>query len=518
MRLHSKILGLAGLVLIVLGGVLWVVRFQFDLYVSITTIAGLFLLLFTLFVNFAAFRDFIGRRSTRYGTGSIVTIVLVLAIIVFVEAISAKHHVRMDMTRNKRYSLSEQTVKILKGLNKDVEALAFYSKGNAQRDTFERVLKQYRYYSPHFRYTMIDPEMDPTVTKEHGVKFYGTTIVKAEGRDVKIEEGTEEKLTNGILRVLRSERKTVYILKGHGEAAVDDEREGGYSKAKDGVQNESYEVKELVLLREEEVPRDAAAVIVNGPKVLPSDHELKLLSNYIGRGGSVLFMIDPDAAPGIEAFLIKYGVILRRDIVVDPMSRMFGADFRMPVVTEYARHPITENFGVASFFPVARSVNVDPAKASKGVKVNVLTATGPKSWAETNLRELKLGRAEFKAGEDTMGPVPMAAVATIGEDQPQDPSKTQRNPVGKMVVFGDSDFANNSYLSASGNRDLFLNSVRWLAGEEDFIAIRPRSSESTPLFLKASQARLIFILPVVVLPVVVLTVGVTIISRRKKNR
>src|SRR3989304_1231239 len=80
--------------------------------------------LFTL----APFRDFVGRRFTRYGTGSIVTIVLVLAIIVFVEAISAKHHVRVDMTQNKRYSLSEQTEKVLKGLNREVEALAFYSK------------------------------------------------------------------------------------------------------------------------------------------------------------------------------------------------------------------------------------------------------------------------------------------------------------------------------------------------------------------------------------------------------
>lgn len=515
---HSKVLGLAGVGMVALGLAMWVVKFEFDLSVAITTIAGLFLLLFTLFVNFTAFRDFIGRRSTRYGMGSMVTIVLVLAIIVFVEAISAKHHVRFDMTRRKVYSLSDQTVKVLDGLNADVEALAFYSKVHARRDTYEQLLKLYEYHSPRFRYTMIDPEMKPTIVKEHGIKFYGTTVVKSGDRQVKIEEGTEEKLTNAILKVIRTEHETIYVLKGHGEPALDDESETGYSRAKESIEDESYEVKELVLMREEEVPEDAAAVIVNGPKVLPSEHELKLIAGYIERGGSLLFMIDPENAQGMEEFLLKYGVVLKRDMVVDTMSRMFGADFRIPVVTEYARHPITENFGMASFFPVARSVNVDTEKVPEGGKIEVLASTGPKSWAETDFQELKLGKAAFNKGMDTPGPVPVAVVVTIGQDQALGSRDTEKKPVARIVVFGDSDFANNSYLGASGNRDLFLNTVRWLAGEDDLISVRPRSFDSTPLFLKASQARLIFILPVIVLPAAVLVAGVTIFTRRKKSR
>lgn len=231
-----------------------------------------------------------------------------------------------------------------------------------------------------------------------------------------------------------------------------------------------------------------------------------------------MFMIDPGSARGIEEFLLNYGVALKNDVVVDPMSRMFGADFRMPVVAEYAKHPITENFGIASFFPVARSVNPDNDKVPKWGKINVLASTGPKSWAETDMEELKKGRAEFKEGEDAAGPVPVAVALTIGEDRPQDPYKAEKHPVAKMVVFGDSDFVNNEYISASGNRDLFLNSVRWLAGEEDLIAIRPRSSNNTPLFLKAFQARLLFILPVLVLPGIELVSGVMIITRRKRRR
>ncbi len=513
---HSMILGLAGVGLAALGLALWVVKFEFDISVAITTIAGLFLLLFTLFINFNAFRDFIGKRSTRYGMGSIVTVILVLAIIIFVEAISARHHLRVDLTENKRYSLSSQTVKVLEGLNYDVEVLAFYGKNQAQKVSFERLLKLYKYHSTRFRYKMVDPEMEPSLTKEHGVILYGTTVVKRGDMQAKIEEGTEEKLTNAILKVVRTGQKVVYVLKGHGEQALEDESDAGYSRTRESMEGESYVIKELVLLREEAVPEDAALIIVSGPKVLPEKRELELLSRYIDGGGSVMFMIDPGNAPGIKDFLIKYGVVRNNDIVVDSTSRMFGADFRMPVVTEYAPHPITENFRVASFFPVARSVNVDQDKVPEGGRVKVLASTSPKSWAETDFEELKKGRAEFKEGVDTYGPVPVAVVVTIGEDKVQLATKTKKTPVAKIVVFGDSDFANNSYLSAAGNRDLFLNTVRWLAGEEDLIAIRPRSLNSTPLFLKASQARFIFIVPVVVMPAAVLAIGLIIISRRKK--
>lgn len=518
MGIRSKIFGIAGICLVAVALALWVIKFEFDLTVAIITMTGLFFLLFTLVANFSGFRGLLGRRSTRYGMGSIITIVLVLAIMVFVEAISSKNSLRVDMTENKRHSLSSQTIKILKGLNVEVEALAFYGKNRRDRDRWEDQLKLYQHRSKRFKYKMIDPEMDPTVTKEHGVKLYGTTVVKSGGRQVKIEEGSEENLTNAILKVLRSEKKLVYFLKGHGEASIDDESENGYSLTRESIEDESYEVREVVLLRREKVPQDAALVIVNGPKVLLSDHEFKLLSEYLEDGGGILFMIDPDAAPGIGEFLGKYGVVLSRDVVVDPMSRMFGADFRMPVVTEYANHPITENFGIASFFPVARSINVDQGKLSKEDKIIVLASTGPKSWSETDLEKLTSGQAVYDEDKDKMGPVPVAVVVTLGENRPKDPSGIKRMPVGKLVVYGDSDFASNSYLGAAGNRDLLLNTVRWLAGEEDLIAIRPRRFNDTPLFLKASQARMIFILPVVVVPMGILVTGLVVYIRRRKIR
>ncbi len=82
-------------------------------------------------------------------------------------------------------------------------------------------------------------------------------------------------------------------------------------------------------------------------------------------------------------------------------------------------------------------------------------------------------------------------------------------------MFGDSDFAGNSYLNLSGNRDLFMNTLSWLAEEEDLIAIRPKKRESQPVVLSYIQGRVIFWTSVVLLPGGVLIIGIAVFRLRK---
>jgi ABC-type uncharacterized transport system involved in gliding motility auxiliary subunit len=89
-------------------------------------------------------------------------------------------------------------------------------------------------------------------------------------------------------------------------------------------------------------------------------------------------------------------------------------------------------------------------------------------------------------------------------------------------VYGDSDFASNARLSLLGNKDLFLNTVQWLVGEERFITQRPRNEEIMPklsnVFLTAQQARILFWLAVVVEPSLILVVGAAVAVYRKRRR
>ena len=162
----------------------------------------------------------------------------------------------------------------------------------------------------------------------------------------------------------------------------------------------------------------------------------------------------------------------------------------------------------ASIFPFARSISA----LDKKNHVTELAFTGQKSWAETDFEELRQGSVSFNPQEDRQGPVPVAVLSEVecsGEDK--------NGVLSRIVVFGDSDFASNGSINLSGNRDLLMNIFSWLAQEEDFIAIRPKSSSFSPVVLSSLEAKAIFWSCVVLLPFAVLMTGAIVLRQRRKT-
>ncbi|MGH7412136.1 MAG: GldG family protein, partial [Candidatus Methylomirabilis sp.] len=428
--------------------------------------------------------------------------------------------------------------KVVRGLAKEVQATAFYRSDQPDRRPAEDLLRQYADLSPKFRYEIVDPDRSPGQAKRYGITTYGTTVLETKEKEEKITEIDEEHLTNGLVKLLREGKRTIYFLKGHGENELDDASRNGYRQAKEALEKANYQVKELLLLREPQVPVDASALVISGPKRDLIETELKALKGFIERGGKLLVQLDPFSAPSLKEFLRQYGIVGGDDVIVDQFSRVLGGDYLMPVVSKYYAHPITRDFNLASLFPFARSIDV-AEKPPQGVSVQKLAETGSGSWAETDKGELNRGQLTFDKGKDRQGPVPVGVVATVeakqdaqsgtekGKETTQTVAEKKKNEkatdgrptgAGRLVVFGNSGFASNNFLNFSGNRDLFLNSISWLAEEEDQISIRPREAKSTPIFLTALQGRLAFWLPVVVVPVLLLVSGTSVVLRRRRSR
>jgi len=506
--------GIGGLVLIFLGLFFYLMKGALTAYAPYVVMVGLGCLLAYLVGNFQQLRKFFAKRSTKLGVNTFLMILLMVAIISLVEIISYRNNKRWDLTANKRYTLSDQTKKILNNLKQDVQVIAFYRPAEPGREKMEDLLSQYANLTNHFKYEFIDPDRNPVKAQHYKITSYGTTVIEANGREEKIYSNEEEDLTNAILKVTREKKKVIYFLTGHGEPGINSQGKDGYSRVRKAIEEQNYEVKELLLLRQEKVPDDAAVLIINGPKKDLMQEELKCIEDYIKRGGSLLCLLDPFTAPNLVALLDKYGIIVGKDVIIDRMSRIFGADYTMPVISDYPSHEITKDFNIASFFPVACSVIPKP-KTDQGIKVQSLARTSRDSWAETNRKLLDQGKAAFDEGQDLRGPVSVAVVATIEQNSTKEGEKGKPNKA-RLVVYGDSDFVKNAYLHISGNKDLFLNTVSWLAEEEDLISIRPKTPQSVPVFLTASQARLIFWFPVIFLPAMVLTVGLGIVYRRRR--
>lgn len=87
----------------------------------------------------------------------------------------------------------------------------------------------------------------------------------------------------------------------------------------------------------------------------------------------------------------------------------------------------------------------------------------------------------------------------------------------RIFAVGDADFASNQYGQMGGNADLFLNAVNWLAAQEDWITIRPRSREASRLLLTEADARFLNLFSMSVLPMLVLGAGLSVwLVRRAK--
>ena len=248
-----------GVVLVLATWVLSYVRpewFTPNLWRTLVAI-GAVLVVASLLARVEDYRGLFGRRSMRYGVNTAVAVALVLGATVVVQALSFRHSARWDLTENKRFSLSPQTIQLLGGLKTEVNAVAFFRSDQPTKRTAEDLLKQYaRYSNGKFTWKSADPDREPGLARRYGIESYGTIVLETKAKSEKVLDAEEEKMTNGLVKVTREGKRVVYVLQGHGEAELTSTERPGFSEAKSSMEKANYDVKPLVLARAGKVPDD----------------------------------------------------------------------------------------------------------------------------------------------------------------------------------------------------------------------------------------------------------------------
>src|SRR5262249_44953888 len=130
--------------------------------------------------------------------------------------------------------------------------------------------------------------------------------------------------------------------------------------------------------------------------------------------------------------------------------------------------------------------------------------SSPRSWAETDIKTL-LSSGQVSLDEskgDKKGPITLASAVTasVAAATPAKPGDDGPKPETRVVIVGDSDFAENGVLGIQGNRDLFMNIVGWLSQQENLISIRPKEADDRRVTLTATQQNNIAWLSLLVIP------------------
>ena len=519
------VIGWLGTLLVFAGVGIRVFRPQWDQYAYWCAIGGLVcVLIYTLSQWREIVRSF-GKRQTRLGAFTSLSVVAVLVILVGVNYLVTRRDKRWDLTAGKSYSLSDQTVKVLNSLKAPVKITVVDQPNGFQR--FRDALASYEYASKNVQVEYLDPDKNPARVKDLGVVNYGTVVVEQGDRRERIMSDREQEITNTLIKVTTGRQVKAYFVEGHGERNSAGSDRNGYASAVDVLKRDNYNVATIALAQTPEVPADASVLIIAGPTsdFLPA--EVEAIRKYLRKGGKALFLLDPvigttmRPVPNLEGLLKDWGITVGHDVVLDVSGA--SQDATIPVALNYPDNPITRDFHTFTAFPLAQSVKgqadiqLGPTAATAD-----LIKTSERSWSESDIKSLSSGKVSLdeKAG-DHKGPItlgltlsmdapdapapPAPAANAASTDKPADAPK---KPQMRIAVLGDSDFASNAVAGVPGNTDLFVNINNWLTQQEDLISIHPRAEDDRRISLTADQQRRIAWMSLLLIPGLILGSGI----------
>ncbi len=444
------------------------------------------------------------RHSAYHG----VNVLLVVAILAVVNYLGNKNFKEFDITKEKRNSLTEQTSKILEMVKAPLKMTVF-----AKREEWSGMLgllKLYTAKNKHITLEAIDTDLRPDLVKAKGITQNGMVLLNYDGKESAFQLLDELSVTNGLLKILKSEEIVLYVVTGHQELSCEEKSPEGLSMLCDKLREQNYKVKTLDLTKVDRVPKDATAVLVLGPISGYLNQETKLLEAFIKSGGSFFLALAPafkaELYDNLTDLVRPYGLVLGKDVVIDRLSTVQGSEATIPVVNQYDQaHPVTAGFNLRTIFPLSSSVNILEGKDS--ATLLAFTSQFPGSWAERDLKGVTSGKAEFSEKQDLKGPVGLLGIGeTIYPGTDRD---------SRVVLLGSSSFLVNAYQAQAGNTTLFLNTVSWMVNDEGIISFNRPGVEESPVILSAQHIQIIFVISILVVPIIFFGTAIFVYRRRR---
>ncbi len=524
----SVIGGWLGLLAIIVGLVWAAVVKHFAAVPLGLVIGGVALGLLWLVINISKVVTAVRGRQAKLIFNSAAFIAVVLGIVVLLNYMGARHHIRKDMTQSQRFSLSEQTRKVAQDLEKEVKLVAFIAPEHRQAAEAADRLREYEMLSPKIKIEQYDPKTNFAKLKEYDVESYDVQfspaiIVKSGDRQEDVVGASEEQITSAILAVSQGKKTKAYFLQGHSEFPVEGTGPDAVATLKRNLENQQYEVETLSLMAQQQprVPDDCAVLAIIGPQKPLHDKEVEAIKRYLDQGGKLFVAVGAPPAPGLEGILGSYGITPLDGMVMDPQMSLWG-QVNVPMVNAPVSHEITRGLG-AVILPVTRAFALQStppqypgAPPPPGPKPVALLESSSAAWLETTLE----GQPKKDPGEQG-GPLVMAAL--VDEATPASPTMPGMPPPPsgngtRLVVVGTAILVSDTLVQQGVDVGVIfaLKSIAWLVENEKLISIPPK--DTTPNRVTVSdRQRNLAIVTVCLLPVLVMLTGATVWWRRRRG-
>ncbi|MDR1639454.1 MAG: GldG family protein [Clostridiales bacterium] len=468
----------------------------------------------------------LASKKVRYGSLSTLMIIIVLAVLVVLNLVFERLDLSFDLSSNTNYSLSQESIDIVKNLDKPVTIYALVRTGEEDNVlsgyvgtlTFSRLLREYETNSSNVKVEYRDPYMLPGFAEQFSVEGDGIpidSVIVQSGEKFKVIKSTEmytvnydqnyqpyvesinieTNISNAINYVTSPVTSVLYTITGSNEQTLSE-------NLKRQIDLANYDIKE-VNLATSDVPEDCTMLFATQPTRDWTEDEAKKVLAYLQNDGRAIFLVAYYGTefPNMSSVLQNYGVDLGKYIVIEGNPNNYIVGNPVYILPTIASHAITDPLVAADYMPLmvqASGVDLLDVKKSS-TTIEKLLVSSNKAYGKTNLKST----VTTKEAADTTGPFNLAVAIT-------DSVYTNEQHTTKIIVAGAFSMLDENLNNAisGGNWKFLINSMNWLQDKENTIYIAPKTpEEQTTLSMTSSQAFAYAIISVLVLPGLILAAG-----------
>ncbi len=420
---------------------------------------------------------------------------------------------QFDLTANKRHSLSENSIELLKILDKEITVHA-YTTDDVTRQAIKEIIGRYQHIKTDFKLQLLNPDIDIAQAQQDGIVMNKpfAFVVYYNNRMEAINSLSEQAISNALLRLNRRDSQQVTFISGHGERDINGSTNRAYATLHQQLKEMGFTLQSVNLL-EESLPGNTKLLVIAAPDHAYLDGEIKRIQTFIDNGGNLLWLTDPGRLHGLKSLATSLGLQLQDSVIVDNNPELRRTlNIKHPAfipVTEYFPHIITNTIRYNTLFPMARGISpLSSEESVNGWQAFALFNSAGKSWGEVS--GLSEEMVFDSSTGDIAGPVTLAVALQRNADQ-----AAERNSSQRAVVIGDSDFLSDTYIGAGANLNLGLNIFNWLIGDDDFVSVEVQPSPDTRLELNDIQLMIIAFGFFLIIPLLLLIAGFSIWHKRK---
>lgn len=433
--------------------------------------------------------------------------ILLIAVITVAAMLSLATNTAFDITSNQRHSLSEQTIDLLKSLEQPTQIKAFISPGNEFSPALQQQLQRYQQYSDQLQVDIVDPAKAPQQVKQFNVQQQGEMLVIQGAKTERVQDLSEQSLTNAILRVSRSVKPKLVFITGHGERSAESNANFGLSLWANALIEQGFTLETINLAAEGQLPDDTDVVVIASPDLDWLPGEVQLIQDYVVDGGNLLWLTEPDQQSALTELADALELQWLPGTIIDPNSSLLGIDDpTFSLLSDFADHSLTRDLPSIVLMPGVSAVQSTPTENSDWQSTDLLR-TQVETWAELS----SLTTAEIQFNEDLDLPGPLAVALSLEREQ----NEAQANQ--RVVVIGDGDFVSNQFLGNGANQAFANGIANWLTAQDDLLNIAVKTTKDNQLSLSFTETLIIAIGFLFILPALLLATGLTIWWLRRKR-